>query len=273
VPGFRFDGYETRQNAAWAPQPRLATRLRILPAVTWISALGTAHQEPTEQVFVPAKIPNLVDQGSQTSYQFSEGLEARLPSSIRARATGFFTYLVSEHILGTGASETGQSGGLEVFLHRDFSRRLGGMISYTLSRTVGTAGGVTQRVSWDRTHVVSIVASYDLGRSWRIGGRVFVESGRPYPPVCVTNCGPNAPSSSATFYRPARDLPPFWRLDARLEKRWNFPGGQWITSALECFNVFDVAEPIGDEIGPGGAIVVRNQSPIILPTVAVEGGF
>jgi hypothetical protein len=90
--------------------------------------------------------------------------------------------------------------------------------------------------------------------------------------VCL-NCGPNAPDSSATFYTPAKDLPPFWRLDARLEKRWSFPGGQWITGALECFNVLDVAEPIGDEVGPGGAIVVRNQSPIILPTVAVEGGF
>jgi TonB family protein len=274
VPGFRFDGYETRQSAAWAPQPRLATRLRITPALTWISAMGTAHQEPTEQVFVPAKIPNLVDQGSQTSYQFSEGLEARLPSSMRARITGFYTYLISEHILGTGASETGQSGGLEVFVHRDFSRRLGGMISYTLSRTVGTAGGVTQRVGWDRTHVVSIVASYDLGRSWRVGARMFVESGRPYPPVCVRSCGTSAPGPMAVFYTPQADLPAFWRVDARLEKRWSFPGGQWITGALECFNVSDNAEPVGAELAPDGrTIAVRDQSAIILPTVAVEGGF
>jgi TonB family protein len=273
VPGFRFDGYETRQNTTWAPQPRLGARLRIVPWLTSITALGTAHQEPTEQVFVPAKIPNAVDQGSQTNYQFSQGLEARLPSSIRARVTGFYSHLVSEHILGTDASETGESGGLEVFLHRDFSQRLGGMISYTLSRTVGTAGGVTQRVSWDRTHMVSVVAGYDLGRSWRIGARVFIESGRPYPPVCVRNCGPSAPASAAVSYTPAGDLPPFWRVDARLEKRWNFAGGQWITGALECFNVLDKAEPIGDELGAGGAIVVRDQSPIILPTIGVEGGF
>ncbi len=277
VPGFRLDGYSTRQQTAFAPQPRLATRIRVAERVTWISALGTAHQEPTETVFVPSKIPSPIDQAAQTAYQFSEGAEVRLPSSMRARVTGFYSRLVAEHILGTDATELGQSAGLELFLQRDFTRRLGGFVSYTLSRTVGTFGGVTERVSWDRTHVVSLVAGYDLGRNWRVGARVFFESGRPYPPVCL-DCGPGGgpnPVAPRTpvFVTPNGDLPVFWRLDARLEKRWIFAGGQWLAATLECFNVFDRAEPTGASVRPDGTLAVRYQSSIILPTIGVEGGF
>jgi TonB family protein len=272
VPGFRLDGYQTRERSIWAPQPRLATRVRVLPEVTWLSSLGTAHQEPTEGVFVPGKVPYPVAQASQNSYQFSEGAEVRLPSSMRARVSGFYSRLVAEHVLGTTETELGQGFGIEVFVHRDFTRRLGGFVSYTLSRTVGTVGGVTERVSWDRTHVLSVVAGYDLGRNWRFGGRVFFESGRPYARVCVSHCGP-PDTAPPVFFTPEGDLPVFWRLDARLEKKWTFAGGQWLAATLECFNVFDQAEPIGASFIPGGGLAIEHQSPIILPTIGAEGGF
>jgi TonB family protein len=273
VAGFRFDGYVARQQTAWAPQPRLATRIRVLPEVTWISALGTAHQEPGVGVFVPGKLPDPIDQAAQTVYQFSEGAEVRLPSSMKARVTGFYSRLMAEHILGTNATELGQSAGLEMFVHRDFTQRLGGFVSYTLARTVGTVGGVTERVSWDRTHVLSVVGSYDLGRSWHLGGRLFFESGRPYPPACVQNCGGMPGEAPPVHYTPPGELPAFWRLDVRLEKRWYFAGGQWLAGSLECFNTFDKAEAVGVRYVPVQGIVVESQSPIILPTIGVEGGF
>ena len=272
VPGFRFDGYRTRGESAWAPQPRLAARVRVLPNVVWLSAFGTAHQEPTEEVFVPAKLPNPIDQSSQTNYQFSEAAEVRLPSSIRFRVTGFYNRLLAQHILGTDATDVGTTGGLEVFLRRDFTERLGGFLSYTLSRTVGTADGVTERVSWDRTHVASLVVGYDLGNRWRVGARVFVESGRPYEPVCVQNCG-GAPGVKPVMEALSGNLPVFWRLDARLEKRWLFSGGRWLGGTLECFNVFDRAEPIGDDYVSGQGVKIDYQSAIILPSIGIEGGL
>jgi TonB family protein len=272
VPGFRLDGYMTRDQATWAPQPRLAARVGLLPRLTWISSMGTAHQEPTEAIFVPGKVPYAVSQSSQNSYQFSEGLEVALPSSMRARASGYYARLLAEHVLGTDATELGESYGLEVFVHRDFTQRLGGFISYTLGRTTGTVDGVTQRASWDRTHVVSVVAGYDLGRNWRVGGRLFLESGRPLPPpACTANCPPAG--GTATIVQPAGDLPSFWRLDLRLEKRWDFSAGRWLAATLECFNTFARAEPTGDELTPGGGIAVTYQSAIILPTIGAEGGF
>ncbi len=272
VPGVRLDGYRTREETTWAPQPRLAAKVQVLPAASWVSSFGTAHQEPTEQVFVPSKIPNPAEEGSQNNYQFSEGAEVRLPSSLRFRVSGFYSSLLATHILGTSQSETGQSGGLEVFVRRDFTERLGGFVSYTLSRTVATANGVTERVPWDRTHVASVVLGYDLGRHWRIGGRLFFESGRPSQQVCVENCTSGV-GARPVFYTPPGNLPVFWRLDARLEKKWTLSGGHWLTASLECFNVFDRREPTGDQYVPGYGVSVVYQSAIILPSVGLEGGL
>jgi TonB family protein len=275
VPGARLDGYVTRGQTTWAPQPRLAARIVILPRLTWISAMGTAHQEPTEAIFVPGKVPYAVSQSSADSYQFTEGAEVRLPSSMRARVSGYYSRLIAERVLGTDDTQLGQGFGLEVFVQRDFTQRLGGFVSYTLGRTTSTVGGVTARAAWDRTHVVSLVAGYDLGLGWRIGGRLFFESGRPYPAACASGCGAasSSPGPGAVFFQPQGDLPPFWRLDARLEKRWDFARGKWLAATLECFNVFDKAEPTGDALSPAGGLVVTDQSPIILPTIGAEGGF
>jgi hypothetical protein len=281
VPGFRFDGYRTRGATTWAPQPRLATRVQLSRDVAWLSALGTAHQEPSETIFVPSKIPSPIDQSSQTIYQFSEGFDFRLPSSLHARLTGFYSRLVALHLVGTDQSEHGHTEGLEVFLRREFTQRLGGFVSYTLSRTAveGPNGG-EQRVGWDRTHVLSVVLGYDLGNDWRVGARAFVESGRPWPTACV-NCSPKT-TGAPVFVTPAGNLPWFWRLDVRLEKRWNFRSGAWFGATLECFNTFDAGEPVGDAVlqtntpivAPGyPPIVASYMTPIILPSIGVEGGF
>ena len=91
VPGFRFDGYQAQGRTTWAPQPRFSTKVRVLPRACLISALGVAHQEPTEQVFVPAKVPDpIVSESGGDSFKFSEAVEVRLPSSMRVRATGFY---------------------------------------------------------------------------------------------------------------------------------------------------------------------------------------
>jgi hypothetical protein len=277
VPGFRFDGYATRGQTAWAPQPRLAAKVGILPRLAWLASAGTAHQEPTEAIFVPGKIPYAVSQASQNSYQFSQGAEVVLPSSMRAHLSTYYSRLLAQGVLGTDETQLGESYGLEAFVHRDFTQRLGGFVSYTLGRTTGTVGGVTQRVTWDRTHVLSVVAGYDLGRGWRLGARVFFESGRPLAPICLTGC--SSPGGPATTYKPSGDLPSFWRVDARLEKRWTFPAGQWLAATLECFNVLDTPEPVGDRSTAGqrppspGAIEVTYQSAIILPTIGIEGGL
>src|SRR5579872_1522610 len=175
VPGVRVDAYRVRGEATWAPQPRLSAKVKLLPGVALISALGVAHQEPTDEVFVPEKLPQPIDEAARQSYQYSEAAEVRLPAKMQFRATGFATVLRAEAL---HAEE--QSAGVELFLHRDLTERLGGFVSYTLSRSVTTMAGQTARSPGDRTHLLSLVLGYDLGRRWRVGARFLYESGAPY---------------------------------------------------------------------------------------------
>lgn len=268
VPGLRLDGYLTRGSPAFVPQPRLAAKFKLAPRFTWISALGLAHQEPTEEVFVPNKLPDPIDEAPRTSLQISEALEVRLPSSMRARVTGFFSNTVASSVAG----EERNYGG-EVFVRREFTQRLGGFLAYTLSRSDTFLGNTESRSTWDRTHLFSAVLGYDLGSGWRVGARFFLESGRPYTITCPTAaCTPEA--ATAVAGTPVTvNLPPFYRLDARIEKRWTFSRGQWIAVTLEGFNVLDKAEPSGAHYAPSQGVAIDTASPAILPSVGIEGGL
>jgi TonB family protein len=264
VPGVRLDGYQARGTSTFAPQPRAAAKIAITPALSWISALGVAHQEATEEVFVPAKLPEVFARAD--AYQFSEALELRLPSNTRVKTTLFYNRIVA-----TDPSGEERTAGAEVFLRRDFTERLGGFVSYTLSRSDTIGPTTTVQSLRDRTHVVSTVLGYDLGRGWRAGARFFFESGRRYQAECPTaSCAPGSIGPPVAVTGP---LPPFYRLDVRLEKKWTFSGGQWLAGTLEGFNVLDKAEPTGEGYSPSAGLFVQKQSPIILPSIGIEGGI
>jgi len=266
VPGVRFDAYQARGETALAPQPRLSARVKIAPGVASITAVGMAHQEPTDEVFVPAQLPNVIDESPRQSYQYSEAIEALLPARMRMRGTVFYSLVRATEVAGRE-----QSAGIEVFLRRDFTERLGGFVSYTLSRAETTLNGQTSLSDGDRTHVVSVVLGYDLGNHWRVGTRVFFETGRPYQQMCETpDC---SAGESPGLYTVHGGLPPFYRLDVRLEKRWLFAEGRWLAGTVECFNTLYKDEPIGTSYGPQQGLTINTQSPVILPSVGLEGGF
>jgi TonB family protein len=266
VPGVRLDGYRARGETHWAPQPRVAARIKLGPGLSWISAFGVAHQEPTEEVFVPAKLPDPIDESPRNSYHLSEGAELTLPLGTRVRLTAFESRLFAASGPGQERAE-----GLELFIRRDFTNRLGGFVSYTLSRSDTIPGARTLRSTWDRTHLLSVVLGYDLGSRWRVGARFFLESGRPYRALCAT---PDCSRGRGPLdYHVSGELPAFYRLDARIEKRWLLGGGRWLAGTIECFDVFNRPEPIGVDYAPGVGLSIRKQSPIILPSIGIEGGF
>ncbi len=267
VPGLRLDAYDARGASVLAPQPRLSARLRFGRGVTWISAVGTAHQEPTEAVFVPAKLPSAIDLASRDAYQASEAIDVRLPERVRVRVTGF-----ASRIVARGASASLRTEGVELFVARDLTERLGGVVSYTLARADTTLGAAAGEAPWDRTHVLSVSLAYDLGAGWRVGGRFFVESGRRYAVACpAAGCapGPAAPPAVAATGR----LPAFYRVDARVERRWSFAEGRWLAIAFECFNALGAAEPTGAQWAPASGVSLTRQAPLVFPSFGVSGGM
>jgi hypothetical protein len=213
VPGLRADVFTTRpvpaaagHDASTTPavDPRLAVRARLAPSVTLVSTFGVSHQRPGLFVPVPDVTPLLqpgTQEEIQTSVQTSQGVELALPENFFVSSTVFLhNYFglpdvtapcVDGPSLGScGVLPSGVHGralGAELLVRRPFTERFTMWISYTLSRSTRDARAgfrstptMTIPSEYDRTHVLSAAASYDLGRRWRAGARVFAYSGRPY---------------------------------------------------------------------------------------------
>jgi TonB family protein len=273
VPSFRFDVFQVRDDTVLAPEPRLATRLKLAEGVAWISAFGVTHQVPTFLVPVPGSNISRFDASNHEVWQASQTIELALPWRALAKATLFRNV--------TFASQPGLGGhdyGMELFLRRDFTERLGGFASYTLSRANRTAPGAHALSTFDRTHVLSLVLGYDLGAGYRFGGRFYVESGRPYEIACPTpGCvggappPPGSPPSSFPYVVSGR-FPMFSRLDVRFEKKWTFASGAWIAGTFEWFNSLLTREYDNVAWTPAG-LVESGRSPLTLPSIGIEGGY
>jgi hypothetical protein len=152
----------------------------------------------------------------------------------------------------------GTAYGLELFLKRRLTSRLGGFLSYTLSRSTRSVGQNSFIAVVDRTHVVNAAAAYNLGRNWRAGTRVVFYTGVPKAPD---------PTNASTR------LPPFFRIDLRLEKRWQLGEKTWISFVAEWMNATLSKEAVGTNCTLNDGCQTQTVGPVSIPSLGVEGGF
>jgi TonB family protein len=272
VPGFRLDASRSRGTSYTFPEPRLSTRVRVVPKLAWLSGFGFAHQLPTYRVYVPGARVGGLELAPQRAYQATQGFELALPSAMYGRATLFHSWLETRDL-----ALTGRNYGLELFLRRDFAQRLGGFLSYTLSRAERSAGPNTFLAGFDRPHVVSLVLGYDLGGGFRVGGRGYYASGRHYTIACPTpDCaalGPGMSPRAGPHVFEGR-VDGFFRLDVRFEKRWRFASGSFVAATFEWFNALLASETMTKYWDPAiGGIHTETQSPLTLPSIGIEAGY
>ncbi|RYZ04559.1 MAG: TonB family protein [Myxococcales bacterium] len=269
VPGFRFDMSRSRGKSYSYPEPRLSTRVRIAPRLAWLTGFGLAHQLPTYRVYVPGAPVSGLELNEQRAYQATQGLEVALPQAMYGRATVFHSFLEAR-----SAGLTGRNYGLELFLRRDFAQRLGGFLSYTLSRTERTSGPSTFLAGFDRPHVLSAVLGYDLGGGFRVGGRAYYASGRHYTLACPTpDCGPASDAGTGELFVQQGRMKGFFRLDARFEKRWRFQSGSWVAATFEWFNALLSSETQTRVWHPQVGVRTETRSPLTLPSIGIEAGY
>lgn len=151
----------------------------------------------------------------------------------------------------------GEAYGLEVFLKRRLTSRIGGFLSYTLSRSTRHYGGRDYVATFDRTHVLNTALAFDLGRSWRAGTRLTFYTGLPKAP------DPTDPSDR---------LDPFFRVDLRLEKRWQLHKTWWISFVAEWLNATLSKEAVATQCTLSGC-TPQLIGPVTIPSIGVEGGF
>jgi hypothetical protein len=269
VPGARLDVARTRGGETRTfLEPRLSTRTRLARGLMHLGGFGMAHQLPATAIRVPASRPTLLESSVQSSTQAMQGLEYALPSGMLGRTTAF---LNDTDIEGEGVR--GRSFGLEQFLRRDFTKKLGGFLSYTLSRAEGLVGRQEVLSTHDRTHVLSAVVGYDFGAGFRLGVRGYFASGKARTVTCPTpDCGPGDESLPRPYARDLR-LAPFSRVDFRFEKKFRFPSGFWLTGTLEWFNALLVEEVDNIHWEPALGLVEDRQSALTLPSIGVELGW
>jgi len=267
VPGMRLDETRARGKSYTFVEPRLATRTRLAHGWVYLATFGVAHQLPTNTILTPGRRPDVLELSEQLSVQASQGVEYALPDGMLGRTTLFHQWVETN-----APVVHGRSFGAEQFLRRDFTHRLGGFLSYTLSRAQDTIGRESVFSSFDRTHTLSLVLGYDLGAGFRIGGRAYFASGRAYRVPCPTpDCGPGDPMAPRIYHRDLR-LPSFFRLDERVEKRWQFNQGGWVTVAFEWFNSL-VASEVDNVVYTPQGFVYQRQPALTLPSIGVEIGY
>jgi outer membrane receptor protein involved in Fe transport len=307
VPGVRGDYFGSRYQyhpasggtlvgaqARATIDPRVSARWSPVPELSILSAAGVSHQPSNFPLPSPGLSLSQLSRGLQTAYQYSAGVEVKLPWNLTATADGFlhnYTGLADYFDVCPPPSTTcnfgGRSVGFEFFLRRRLTARITGWLSYTLSRTErdsyyqanvgsGPSGPVipVRRLSeFDRTHVFNAVFAADLGKRWRVGARFVAYSGLPYA------------SYSASDPPPDSRGPPFFRLDVRIEKTWRALGGE-VTFVFEWLNATLQKESLGTNCTTSFAVsgtakvqAVQHCSPnelpfpITFPSLGIEGAW
>jgi hypothetical protein len=291
APSLRVDEYHPsaglRGNDSFAFDPKLAARAALGSRVTWVSTLGIAHQEPSYVVPIPG-VRVFSDSGLQKVYSLAQGVEVRLPWDLEAKLTGFLNddRDVTDFVAACGsllqcssvASVDGHTYGLELLVQRALTNRLGGWLSYTLSRAERTLNNVEYLSPFDRTHVLSAVLHYDLGRGYGAGLRGTYYTGRPdIPTVARSDQSPSYALGLApnTQHR----LPEYYRIDARIDKRWTFGAGgaggrAWLAVAAEFFDATLTKEALDFKCNIVTRLCAAQYvGPIALPSIGLEGGW
>jgi hypothetical protein len=274
TPGVRVDSFESLGDHQLAVDPRLSARFEVTPTFRIVHALGTAHQTPN---FVPG-VPGVqlagIKNGLQSSLQLSSGVEADLPESITGSINvfknGFLNLTDPLGVSGDVFAHTetafvrslGSSYGLELSLQRSLSRRLGGFLSYTLSRSTRSHDRIHTLSAVDRPHVLNTAIAYDLGRRWRAGARFAYASG--IPAQAITEEG--------HVYDGFGRAHPFVRVDLRLEKRWILSDRAWWAFTAELFNATLSTEVTSRTCTRNGCYS-EELGPVTIPSLGVEAAF
>ena len=265
TPGIRADFYRSGSASAIGVDPRISSRLEVTDRIRLLHTFGVAHQPPSFIIPIPGLTIGSLQGGLQTSLQTSAGVEIDLPDQTTATFSVFDNvFLNMSDTLGvaseendniTGMRSLGSAIGAEVYIRRKLTRRLGGYLSYTLSRSTRSVGREHFPSNFDRTHVGSAALSFDLGRNWRAGTRFMLYTGVPTQASQRTGLLPRSTS-------PPRD-PAFYRLDLRLEKRWVYSPTFYLSFIAEVMNT-----TLNKEVLLGSSI-----GPVTIPSIGVEVGF
>lgn len=228
-------------------EPRFAVRHAFTDRFAVKAAWGLYHQPPQpEDLSATFGNPQI---STSSAVHWVLGASLSITQTLIAELTGFYATsedltvrspvdspLAGEALVQEGE---GRAYGAQILLRQELSSRFFGWLSYSLVRSERRAREAAEwrPFDYDQTHVLTALASYDLGAGFEVGLRARYATG--FPRTEVTDA----------FYDARRDIyqprfgshnqlriPAFVQLDARASKRFTFAGTE-LDAYLELQNV------------------------------------
>lgn len=226
------------------PEPRVLLRAALWPERLWLTAgLGLYHQAPQGAELSPRfGNPSL---GWQVSTTYILGSELVLPRGLRIEAQGFFKDLrnlvVDDSRTLYSNDGLGRAYGGQILLRQPLWHGLTGWVAYTLSRSERRdhPDQPWRLFRFDQTHILTVVASYDLPWGLSASLRFRFGSGNPTTQVVGGLRDLYYQNYSAIPGEPlAYRLPDFHQLDLRVDKTFTLKRFR-IGLYLEVLNVYN----------------------------------
>jgi len=272
TPSLRADVYSSGGVQALGIDPRVSANFQVSRVLRFEHSLGILHQRPNFAAQVPgAQVADLKG-GLQWALLASSGIRYKLPQDVSASAAVFRSgYFNALDPIGAGRDftvdrtsidrrSTISAVGLELTLTRPLSKRLGGFLSYTLSRSSVSLARTRAPSGFDRTHVLQAGLSYEFPSRIRLGGRSVFYTGIPELNL-----------EGSPHFDGARRGRPFFRLDLRAEKRFLIGRRGYLDVIAEILNATSTSEVV--RLDCGEVCRERTAGPVVLPSVGVEAGF
>lgn len=286
IPGLRLDYYG--EIARTSVSPRLATRWKVLDELTLKGGVGLFTQPPLPQEADPAfGNPDIT---FEKAMHYAVGSEWRILDYLELDSTLFYRDM-SDLVESTSDVTTGDNGdvknvaynnagkgrayGLEVLLRHYPQNRFFGWLSYTLSRAErwDPVEKVYEPFRYDQTHILTLVAGYNLPYNIDISSRFRLVSGNPYTPVIGSVWDADQDS-----YEPVRAQKAtartgtFHQLDVRIDKKFIYD--TFIIGAyVEVLNAYNATNEEGRDYNYNYTKSAPVPGLPIIPTLGVNGRF
>lgn len=269
LPGLRFEPYliaasrrtpvvgETPSVGSFKPaivlEPRLAATAEIGPRLRVKLGYGMYHQPPqAEDLSAVFGNPRL---STSAAHHFLAGTSARITDTISVETTGFYALTedlparspasspnLAEALVQNGS---GRAFGAQLLLRKDMSGGSFGWVSYSILRSErrDRPNGRYRLFDFDQTHVLTVVATHEIGWGIELGTRLRLASGMPRTPV------------TGAYYDAQRDLyqpvfgeknttriGPFVQVDLRASKKFKL-GPTELEAYVDVQNVTNRGNP------------------------------
>jgi len=213
----------------YLPNPRLSAAYKATSRLSFTAGVGVYGQPPQPEELSPVfGNPKL---GTSSAVHFTLGSSYRLTGTLGLEVVGFYKKLydlvarneLSSPPVGQALQQTGigRSYGGQVLLRQELVKGFFGWLSYSLIRSERKDRPDTawRLLDYDQTHVLALLASYEIRQGLQAGFRFRYTTGAPRTPVLggYTNTFTNQSEPIFGAQNSIR-LPAFYSLDLRVEK-------------------------------------------------------